>query len=242
MGEIPHYKPDQFIYKGLELIYIASIFIGFKFFQNYQYEQQQNQKLIQEKAEAELKYLKNQIQPHFPFNTLNNIYGMVLSDNKKAASDVIIEFSNLLSYMLYESNVPKVPLEKELKYLESYIELEKLRYGERLELTYEKTIKSGKNQIAPLLLIPLVENAFKHGPAKEKSGSFIAISITVNHEYLFFEVRNSFKETAVQPDIQSGIGLGNVRKRLQLIYPNTHKMTITKENTFHVSLKLLSHE
>ena len=242
MGGIPPYKSDQFVYKGLELIYIASIFVGFKFFQNYQNEQQQNQKLIQEKAEAELKYLRNQIQPHFLFNTLNNIYGMVLSDNKKAASNTIVEFSNLLSYMLYDSNVLKVPLEKELQYLESYIELEKLRYSDRLELTYEKTIESKSNQIAPLLLIPLVENAFKHGPAKEKSRSFIEIRIVVNHECLFFKVRNSFKENTAQPDIQSGIGLANVQKRLQLIYPNNHEMTVKKEGTFQVCIKLLTHE
>lgn len=238
MADLPHHRNSPFIYKGIELTYIASIFTGFKFFQNYQLEQSQNQKLIKEKAEAELKYLKNQIQPHFLFNTLNNIYGLVLSGDKKVASETIVEFSNLLSYMLYESNVPKVPLEKELLHLESYIQLEKLRYGKRLDISFSKDLQRQDVLIAPLLLIPLIENAFKHGPAKEKSNSFIAVSLIVSEEHFIFTVENSFKNDLESAGIQSGIGLANVKKRLGLIYPDQHELKVEKGKTFQVQLKL----
>jgi len=241
MEDILYHKASPFIYKGLELIYIASIFIGFKFFQNYYHQQAQNQILIKEKAEAELKYLRNQIQPHFLFNTLNNIYGLVLSDDKQAASDTIVAFSNLLSYMLYESNVAFVPLEKELHHLETYIELEKLRYRKRLTVNYDKEINQKETKIAPLLLIPLIENAFKHGPAKEKGASFISIALKVDSDKLTFIVENSYKKQKSTSSIRSGIGLENVKKRLELLYSGRHSLAIDDmDSTFSVSLTLMN--
>ena len=232
------YKADQFIYKGIELVYIASIFIGFKFFQNYQHEVSRNNSLTQEKIEAELKYLKNQINPHFLFNTLNNIYGMILSDKKDLASDTIVEFSNLLSYMLYESNVPKVSLAKELNHLDSFIKLESLRYEKRLQLDYKKSTINSDLSIAPLLLVPLVENAFKHGPAKLDKGAKISISVRTDHNNFHFEIENSYKKQQFNDEITSGIGLKNVKKRLKLIYPDRHQLTIEPGEFFKVSLHI----
>ena len=161
------YTVAQFTYRGIELIYIAALVVSIKFFQNYLFEHQHNQDLVQQKVEAELKYLRNQIQPHFLFNTLNNIYGMVLS-NDKNAGEAIVKLSNLLSFMLYEGNTKAVSLSKEIEMLDSFIELELLRYRRKLDFTFSKNNLSPTLKIAPLLLIPFVENAFKHGPAEEE--------------------------------------------------------------------------
>ncbi|MFK7936070.1 MAG: sensor histidine kinase, partial [Saprospiraceae bacterium] len=227
LGITEPYYVGKYVYKGVELVYIASLVMAVKFFQNYLHEQQRNQILAQQKVEAELKYLKNQIQPHFLFNTLNNIYGMVLS-NDKNAGDYIVKLSELLSYMLYDSNTETIALTKEVEMLDTFIELERLRYERKLDFEYEKTNLSPVLKIAPLLLIPLVENAFKHGPAKEDGQSFIDIQLETQHDIFYFSVENSYSNQADLTNIQSGIGLENIRKRLELLYPNNHTLSIEK--------------
>jgi len=238
LADAESYSLDQFVYKGVELVYIASLVAGIKFFQYYLHEQQINQTLSRQKVEAELKYLKNQIQPHFLFNTLNNIYGMVLSNHQRAG-DAIVKLSALLSYMLYEADGKTVPLAKELEMLDSFIELELLRYGRKLAFNYDKKNLSGPVQIAPLLLIPFVENAFKHGPAKEDGPSFIDLDIELQQQILHISVENSFAgEEKAMDNVLSGIGLENIQKRLQLLYPDRHTLNITKSATFKVSLMI----
>jgi len=219
------------------LVYIASLVLAIKFFQNYLYEQQRNQTLAQQKVEAELKYLRNQIQPHFLFNTLNNIYGMMLSNDKNAA-DYMVKLSDLLSYMLYDSNTKTVALSKEIEMLDSFIELERLRYNRKLEFNYSKTNLSPFLKIPPLLLIPFVENAFKHGPAKEEGNSFINIQIETQNKILYFSVENSYSDHSSSTDIQSGIGLENVRKRLEILYPDKYTLNMIKADVFEVSLMI----
>lgn len=143
-----HYPVAEFLYKGVDLVYIASFVLGIKFFQNHLYEQARSQAIFQQKVEAELKYLKNQIQPHFLFNTLNNIYGMILSNDPHAA-DYVVRLSDLLSYILYESDRETIALSKEIEILDSYIELERLRYDRKLDFHYTKTNISGPLSIAP---------------------------------------------------------------------------------------------
>ncbi|MEO1438563.1 MAG: histidine kinase [Bacteroidota bacterium] len=237
LKESKHYPFGQFIYKGVELVYIAAVVMGIKFFQNYLHEQQKNQMLLQEKVEAELKYLKNQIQPHFLFNTLNNIYGMMLSQDEKAA-DYIVKLSDLLSYMLYESDVEQIALQKEAEMLDSFIELERLRYDRKLDIQVEKTAIPAHLKIAPLLMIPFVENAFKHGPACEEGRSHIKIQLEVQQEMLYFFVENTFPEMGPQTCMQSGIGLENIQKRLALLYPERHTLTIQQGATFQVALMI----
>ncbi|MEL7064057.1 MAG: histidine kinase, partial [Bacteroidota bacterium] len=224
-------------YKGVDLVYIASFVLGIKFFQNHLYEQARSQAIFQQKVEAELKYLKNQIQPHFLFNTLNNIYGMILSNDPHAA-DYVVRLSDLLSYILYESDRETIALSKEIEILDSYIELERLRYDRKLDFHYTKTNISGPLSIAPLLLVPFVENAFKHGPAKEEKQSFMDIQLEVQHEILYFSVENSYSSQVVTPKIQSGIGLKNIQKRLALLYSDKYTLTITQEETFKVALMI----
>lgn len=232
-----HDTIGQFVFKGVELVYIASVVLGIKFFQNYEHERQLNQSLRHEKVEAELKYLKNQVQPHFLFNTLNNIYGMVLSKDKNA-SDTIVKLSEMLGYMLYDSNVPLIALAAEVDNLENFIALERLRYDRKLDFQFEKTMGDDDLFIAPLLLLPFVENAFKHGPGKEEKRSFIRIRLEVDGKILYFEVENSYNESQVNQAVQSGIGLPNIAKRLALLYPDKHTLDIHEEGTFKIQLRI----
>ncbi len=237
LQESADYSVDQFIYKGIELVYITGLVVSIKFFTNYTHEQQVNQTLRQQKVEAELNYLKNQIQPHFLFNTLNNIYGMVLCKDPKAG-EAIIKLSDLLSYMLYECNIPEVPLGKEIDMLDSFIELELLRYQRKLDLRYTKSSIPEALKIAPLLLIPFVENAFKHGPAKEEGSSTIAIDIAIEQDILRFTVNNSYQKENALDSLHSGIGLENIRKRLELLYPDRYNLHISEAELYSVDLKI----
>ncbi|MEO1513923.1 MAG: histidine kinase [Bacteroidota bacterium] len=236
--ESEFYSIAQFIYKGVELIYIAAMVVSIKFFQNYLHEQQRNQELVQRSVEAELKYLKNQVQPHFLFNTLNNIYGMVLS-NDEHAGEAIVKLSNLLSFMLYGGEAKTVSLSKEVEMLDSFIELELLRYRRKLDFQLTKGNLSPTLQIAPLLLIPFVENAFKHGPAKEEHRSFIHIKMETQGSILHFSIENSFSKNGMKTEnIESGIGLENIKKRLELLYPDQYTLEISERKTFTVSLMI----
>ncbi|MEM1124448.1 MAG: sensor histidine kinase, partial [Bacteroidota bacterium] len=228
LGDAEQYSINQFVYKGIELVYFASIVVGIKFFQNYLYEQQRNQDLVRQKVAAELKYLRNQIQPHFLFNTLNNIYGMVLSQDKNAG-ETIVKLSNLLSFMLYEGNTQAVSLAKEVEMLDSFVELELLRYRRKLDFRFTKNNLNPPLTSAPLLLITFVENAFKHGPAQEEQASFIHMEMETQQNILHFCVENSYrKNSAKNKHLQSGIGLENIKKRLQLLYPNRHTLNISE--------------
>jgi len=233
--------PDQFnlefVYKALELIYISGLVVCIKFFQNNLHQEQINNALRQEKTEAELKYLKSQIQPHFLFNTLNNLYGMVLSNDKKAPN-TIVKLSEMLEYMLYDSDSDTVLLKDELENLDNYIALEKIRYDRKLDLKFQKGEIPDDLEIAPMILIPFVENAFKHGPAKEEGESKIEIDIQYEDGVFHFKVDNSFSKEQMDERIKSGIGLTNVKKRLELIYPENHTLTIKNGNRFSVDLKL----
>lgn len=241
-SRIMHYSGSidfgiEFLYKALELVYITALVVCIKFFQTYLHQEKINHKLEQEKVEAELKYLKNQIQPHFLFNTLNNLYGMVLSKDKNAPS-TIVKLSEMLGYMLYDSATDTVLLKEEIENLKNYISLEKIRYDRKLKLELEVGDIPDEVEIAPMLLIPFIENAFKHGPASEEGESKISIAILYKNGILDFKVNNTFTESEIDDKIKSGIGLSNVKKRLELIYPERHQLTIVSEECFRVFLEL----
>lgn len=161
---------------------------------------------------------------------------MVLSQDKNAG-ETIVKLSNLLSFMLYEGNTQAVSLAKEVEMLDSFVELELLRYRRKLDFRFSKDNLNPRLKIAPLLLIPFVENAFKHGPAQEEQASFIHMEMETQQNILHFFVENSYvKNNPKSKHIQSGIGLENIRKRLHLLYPNRHTLTILKADTFKVSL------
>lgn len=236
---IPIYQPDLFDRYTLISIstftriwseyYIVIIASAIKILKNWYESQKNEQLLIKDKLESELNFLKGQIHPHFLFNTLNNLY--VLTKKKSdIAPDIVLKLSDILSYILYECNTDKIALSKEIEIIKAIIELEKLRHGDELIITQEFDHKISNNRfIPPLLLLPLLENAFKHGINNHIDKKFISIK-TYYDNYFYFEISNSFEEPTSNSET-SGIGLKNLKRRLELIYKSDYSLEINKENS-----------
>lgn len=209
--------------------YVIPLFaVSVVIFKKWYIDEQQKKKLAEEKMAAELSFLKSQIHPHFLFNTLNNLYALTLIKSEKTP-DVVLKLSGLLDYMIYKSNDKFVDLSSELEILKSYIELEELRYNNRLDLKYEIKGETVGYKIAPLILLPFIENSFKHGAGNDRSNPKISIQLKTNKQYLELKVVNSIKsENEKDETIQHGIGLKNVGRRLELIYPGAHQLEIEK--------------
>lgn len=202
--------------------------------QNEAKEREKN--LIKEKLTTELQLLKNQLNPHFLFNTLNNIYALTRKKSDKAP-DVVIKLSELLSFMLYETGNGTIAIEKEIKFLEDYIDLQKIRFADNLTVRFNKTIDNPAEPIAPLLLLPLVENAFKHGASENHFDSFINIELKLKKEQLYFTVENSF-EGHSQSNHQNNIGLHNTSRQLELLYNEQALETSNLNQIFKVQLSI----
>jgi LytS/YehU family sensor histidine kinase len=188
--------------------------------------------------EAELKLLKAQIHPHFLFNTLNNLYGLTLEKSDEAP-DLVLQLSEILDYILYRCNEKQVLLSEEINNLKNYIEIEKVRYSEKLKLKINFPPISEDFKIAPLILLPFVENAFKHGVSKSTGIAFVEIKIKIDNKILTFNIFNSKNPgTNSNDNYSKGIGLSNVRKRLELMYPDQFELIINDENE-HFSINLL---
>lgn len=192
--------------------------------------------------ETELKYLKSQINPHFLFNSLNSLYALSLKKSD-LAPEMILKLSDILRYVLYDGGAKWVDLEKELNYIQSYLDLEKLRHGARLQVQLDVgKIKSG-TKVAPMLFLTFIENSFKHGISKRAEGGFLNISISSSDENVQFSICNS-KPTQKAAHIsghQGGIGIENVKKRLNLLYPNRHELLINdSSDAYCVDLKLIN--
>ena len=202
-----------------------------------QLEAKENEKnLIRDKLETELKFLRNQTNPHFLFNTLNNIYALARKKSDETA-DVVMKLSKLLRFMLYETKKEQIPISDELRILDDYIELEKLRYNERLTISFIREIDNENEQISPLLLIPFVENAFKHGASESRFESFINLELNLKNGILEFSVDNT-KEQNGKKINDENIGLTNVRRQLELLYKE-HEVSINCEDAiFRVLLKI----
>lgn len=208
-------------------------------FKRWYLDELKNKKLVEEKIAAELNFLKAQIHPHFLFNTLNNLYALTLIKSEKTP-DIVLKLSELLDYMIYKSNDEFVSLAKELEIVEGYIELEKMRYNERLELTYHVNGEAEKYQIAPLILLPFIENCFKHGASKDRKKPVVHIEIDIEPEMLNLKAVNSMPEKKLTDETErEGIGLSNVKRRLELIYPGNYELEIKPDNkVFEVDLKI----
>lgn len=186
-------------------------------------------KNAQKQLAAELSLLKAQVNPHFLFNTLNNIYSMSLYNSKKTP-EMILKLSQLISYMLYECKDEKVSLKKEIQFIKNYIELEALRVEDTADI---KLNIFGENQlykIPPLLFIPLIENAFKHGISNEIEKSNINIVLQFNKNKIMLEITNPLDYYEITNKKHSGLGIKNVRKRLNLLYPHNHSFIILQDN------------
>jgi len=184
---------------------------------NYVLLKQATQQLQIQKQQAELNYLKSQTNPHFLFNTLNNIYSLA-RDKSDLAPESILRLSKILRYMLYETSGDYIAIEKELKIIADYIELEKLRYDESLRINFNYDIEDMKQAIPPLLLIPLVENAFKHGVSETRHHPYVDIHLSLKQRQLQFIVKNSSEATNTHTTIKENIGLSNLRRQLELLY------------------------
>jgi hypothetical protein len=195
--------------------------------------------LLLEKQSGELALLRSQINPHFLFNTLNNIYSLVYKKSEDAP-EAVMKMSSIMRYMLYDATTDNVLLEKEIEYLKSFIELEKLRIRHKdfVELTISGNVEG--RTIAPMLLIPFVENAFKHG-SRSVASPGILINLDIGSHEIRFDVSNHIrKNPAISRDQVGGIGLTNIRRRLNLLYPGKHQLIINSgDELFHVTLILL---
>ena len=202
-----------------------------KFFKLWTIKQREWMSVQQEKMTAELQLLKAQVHPHFLFNTLNNIYSFSLLNSTKTP-DLILKLSSLLSYMLYDCKAEEVRLEKEIEIMENYVGLESERYGDKIEISWNVEGDVKNEFISPLLMLPFLENAFKHGISEQIEKCWLSVDISVKKNTLLFKVANSKNEFVHYST--NGIGINNVKKRLNLIYPDRHELRINDEGNFFV--------
>ncbi|GAB3943616.1 histidine kinase [Spirosoma harenae] len=215
---------------------IAGFAVAIKLVKIWYRKQEAFQQVEREKLQAELQLLKSQIHPHFLFNTLNNLYALTLQ-KADHSPEVVVKLSELLRYMLYDCNAPEVSLQKEIEFMRNYIGLEQLRYGDRLDLSLTITGNYQHKLIAPLLLIPFLENAFKHGTSEQLEQSWMHVDLSVQGNQLKFKVINSREPSSDDSAKIGGIGLQNVKKRLNLLYEKRHELRIISEGeTFMVAL------
>lgn len=203
---------------------------------NYAKLKQATQALRIEKQAAELSFLKSQTNPHFLFNTLNNIYSLA-RDKNDLAPEAILRLSKILRFMLYDTAGAYIAIEQELKMITDYIALEKLRYDESLRIDLVHDIEDPAQALPPLLLIPLVENAFKHGVSESPEQAFVDIRLFVHKRQLFFIVKNSVDDISGQP-IKENIGLSNLRRQLELLYTDYDLSVQQSDTVFTASLKI----
>ncbi|AEM70649.1 putative signal transduction histidine kinase [Allomuricauda ruestringensis DSM 13258] len=188
--------------------------------------------------ESELQFLRSQINPHFLFNNLNNLYSYALQESPKTP-EIILEMSGVLRYMLYESKEQFVPLKKELEQLGNFIRLYKLQIEDRGEVRFDVDKIEGEYKIAPLILIVFIENAFKHSQSGQSSDIEIDISVKLSNATLEFSCKNNYEPGFSLDSVAKGIGLKNVRKRLELLYPKKHVLKIEEaDNSYNVFLRL----
>lgn len=212
--------------------------LAIKYYKDWYKKQRESEMLIRENNQAELQLLKAQIHPHFLFNTLNNIYSFTLTGSLQAAG-LVDKLSGMIDYITTEGEKPLVTVEKEIQLINDYIGLEKVRYGDRLDMQVEINGEYKNKMIAPLLMIPFVENCFKHGASMMRGKQWIQLIININDKDLDFNLSNSKPSQPNTTKNKTGIGLINVKKRLGLLYPGRHQLDIhSTDNTFSVYLKI----
>lgn len=218
---------------------IGGLAASIKLIKSLYMKEQRNLLLQKENVASQLQLLKAQVHPHFLFNTLNNIYSYTQNTSPEA-SRLVTGLSDLLRFILYECNQPLIPLAKELTMIRDYIALEKVRYGNKLELHVDLPEETNDLHISPLLLLPLIENCFKHGTSHIIDQPWISLHITIYKEqHIHMKLLNGKSSSPNTEKKSSGIGIQNVRKRLELLYPNKHELAITDEqDVFIVNLKM----
>ena len=223
--EIKDDFPFFIFFLPIPVLFIVWIFEQWKWVQN----------LKAEKSKSELEMLQAQINPHFFFNTLNNLYALTIKNSEKAP-EVILKLSEMMRYTIYEGKKDLVPIKDEINYLSNYIELHKIRYRNKVDIQFNHDIDSGV-EIAPLLFIIFLENAFKHGLEKNHDNGYIHMNLEGNTQHIHFRIENNFD--LKQKEETAGIGLSNLKRRLDLTYPKKYELNIsTKNNVYFVDLKI----
>jgi sensor histidine kinase YesM len=217
---------------------VVGFALAVKLLKNWYVKQKEAAEVANQKINAELQLLKAQVHPHFLFNTLNNIYSFIIN-NSPAAPQAIKKLSALLRYIVYECNQPNVKLEKELKMIRDYIDLESIRYGQGFNISLHIQGNAADKMISPLLLVPFLENSFKHGTSQMLTHPWINLNILVEEHDLKFELSNSKPTSTNENSITRGLGLRNVKKRLAILYPGNYSLIIGEDvMSFNVSLRV----
>lgn len=220
--------PFYLFFLPIPILFLIWLFEQWKWLQN----------LKADKAKAELSMLRTQINPHFFFNTLNNLYALTVKQSEKAP-EVILKLSDMMRYTIYEGDKEMVTLENEIEYLNNYIELHKIRYKKSVEIIFNHDVDTSLT-IAPLLYIILLENAFKHGIETLAENAFIHINLKEETDFIVFSIENNFDPNEISPS--NGIGLQNIRRRLSLLYKNKHELKVdVSHNLYITTLKIAKH-
>lgn len=233
---------DNQVYTFLSLFLVGASATIYRVMQEWIIQQGEKKELESQNLQSELKLLKSQINPHFLFNTLNSLYALTLKKSD-LAPEIVLKLSEMMRYMLYECNEKEVFLEKEINYMKNYLELERLRHGTKIDIHLKIDGEIGDEKIAPLLLMPFIENSFKHGINNHINKGFVNLELGIFNSRLEMELTNS--KAPSMPKIREkksgGIGLANVKRRLQILYPKSHDLSI-EESPFdykiHLTLQL----
>jgi len=222
----------RLIVNSINMVFVLLLTSGARLLIEYLRNMMKLKEIENKQLKAELNLLKAQVHPHFLFNTLNNLYGLISQNQNQRASEVTLKLADLMRYLLESSKSDKMSLNKEIQFLEDYLSLEKIRLSKKADISFEVGSINKETMIAPLLFVPLVENATKHGLQTISENCFAHFSLALQGNNLFFEAKNSVgRSLEIQP--QSGTGISNLRKRLQLIYPEKHKLEIERTETIY---------
>lgn len=234
---------STFIVQMVAVTLFVTIFIGLLRFVRDWFRFEASKKEVEnEKLTAELNFLRAQINPHFLFNTLNNLYYLAYTKSENT-TEVIAKLSQVMRYMIYESNHARVLLDKEIEYMENYISLERLRLNNNIPIRFEVKGPREQVQIAPLILITFLENAFKHGVTNNNTEAWVNIMVEIQGDHLMYTVENSkIRQAQADNGGKSGIGLANVSRRLELLYPDVYSLEVEEdEKRYYIRLKLPIH-
>ncbi|NJB87708.1 hypothetical protein GGR26_003492 [Lewinella marina] len=240
------YPDDRWMYSvrfGINVImsaFFAAACVGLlKFVEDYFELEARRKELENQQLTSELQFLRAQVNPHFLFNTLNNLYYLAVNQSTRTP-EVIAKLSGMMRYMIYESNHPRVPLDREIEYIENYLSLERLRLEDDVPIAFEVNGATDRVRIAPLILITFLENAFKHGISSSATAPWITVRLDVDRDQCVYRVANGkLSEDSKTLHEKSGIGLQNVRRRLALTYPDRHELCISDtEDRYEVTLKI----
>jgi LytS/YehU family sensor histidine kinase len=213
-------------------VFVSSVLLAIKSFIENRKIVKRNELIEKERLQTELAFLKSQVNPHFLFNTINSIYVLIKMDPKRA-SDTLIKLSNLLRSQLYEFNTNRIPIARELEYLENYLALEKTRKGERVDVRFEVGKGLEGFFIAPLIMIPFLENCFKHLSNHADQKNSVHVKLKCESEWLYATFYNTREIQEMNKKSEGGLGLVNIMRRLELLYPNQYQLSIQEEATFY---------